>query len=109
MTGYYQRKVHVAWATIFPGVPCPGSSSDTPLSPGVLDEVTGFHFRSVVFDTFGGCSDSTNEFIMSFSKKVADRQGTTPKHVFNRVSGRLCYSIWKFNAQAVIIRRPKSV
>ena len=105
----YLRKVRAAWKIAFPGVPCPGSSSEAPLPPGGLEEVTGIRFRAAVFDTFGGCSDGTTELLMSYAKRVADRQGTTPKRVYDRVYGRLSYSIWSSNAQAVILRRPKSV
>ena len=105
----YIRKVRAARKLAFPGVPCPGYSPEAPLPPGGLEEVTGFRFRAAVFDIFGGCSDDTTELLMSYAKRVADRQGTTPKRVHDRVYGRLSYSIWSSNAQAVILRRPKSV
>ena len=105
----YLQKVRAAWKLAFPGAPCPGSSPEAPLPPGGLEELTGLRFRAAVFDTFGGCSDETTELLMSYAKRVADRQGTTPKRVYDRVYSRLSYSIWSSNAQAVILRRPKSV
>ena len=105
----YIRKVRAAWKIAFPGVPCPGSSPEAPLPPGGLEEVTGLQFRAAVFETFGGCSDGTTELLMSYAKRVADRQGTTPKRVYDHVYGRLSYSIWSSNAQAVILLRTKSV
>ena len=107
--GAYRRKVRNAWKLAFPSVPCPGSEPAAPLPPGGLEEVTGFRFRAAVFDTFGGCSDDTTELLMSYAKRVADRQGSSAKRVFDRVYGRLSYNIWSSNAQAVILRRPKSV
>ena len=91
--GEYRRKVRNAWKLAFPSVPCPGSEPAAPLPPGGLAEVTGFRFRAAVFDTFGGCSGETTELLMSYAKRVADRQGTTTKRVFDRVYGRLSYSI----------------
>lgn len=44
---------------------------------------TRFHFRIAIFDTFGGLSESANELLRSYTKRVADRQGTT----LNRVLG----------------------
>ena len=100
--------MRTAWEIAFPGVLCPGSSPEEPLPPGGLEEVTGFRFRAAIFDTFGGCSDETTELLMSYAKRFADRQGTTPKLVYDRVYSRLGYSIWSSNAQAVILRRPRS-
>lgn len=57
--GKYRHKVLSAWALAFPEVPCPGSDPDSHFSPGGLDEVTDFYFRSAFFGAFGGCSEST--------------------------------------------------
>ena len=88
----YIRKVRATWKIAFPGVPCPGSSPEAPLPPGGPEEVTGFRFRAAGFDTFASCSDETTDLLMSYAKRVADRQGTTPKGVYDRVYGRLSYS-----------------
>ena len=87
--GEYRRKVRNAWKLAVSSVSCPGSGRAAPWPPGGLAEVTGFRFRAAVCDAFGGCSDDTTEVLMSFANRVADRQGTTTKRVFDRVYGRL--------------------
>ena len=79
------------------------------MPPGVVTEVTGFTFKPAIFDTFGGCSEGTEGLIMELAKQVAAREGRKPKGLFNRVYGRLSYCIWSFNAQAVILRRPRII
>ena len=91
--GEYRRKVRNAWKLAVSSVSCPGSGRAVPWPPGGLAEGTGFRFRAAVFDTFGGCCGDTTEVLMSYANRVADRQGTTTKRVFDRVNGRLRYSI----------------
>ena len=79
------------------------------MPPGGMTEVSGFTFKPAIFDTFGGCSEGTEELIMDYAKQVAAREGRKPKGVYNRVYGRFSYCIWSFNAQAVILRPPRII
>ena len=105
----YRNKVVVAWKAAYPTVPLPGSHPAAPLPPGGPPEVTGFVFKPAIFDTFGGCSDDTEALIAVYTKLVAAREGRKTKGVFNRVYGRFSYCIWSCNAQAVILRRPRTL
>ena len=75
----YHRKVVHARDSTHPNVPLPGSHPSSPMPAGGLEEITGFKFRPAVFDTFGGCSEDTRFLIMEFAKRVAARQGKSPK------------------------------
>lgn len=79
------------------------------MPPGCVEEVTGFIFIPTIFDSFGGRLEETTSLIMVYAKQVAARQGSLPKGVFNSLYGRFSYCIWIFNAQEVILRRPKAV
>lgn len=101
---YYRLKVRAAWKRAVPGIPYPGSDPGAPLPPGGLDETTGFQLRGAVFEKFGDCFEGCFEgmadlfLFMSYAKRVADRQGSLPKRVFDRAYGRLSYCIWSSNA-----------
>ena len=105
----FRKKVVDAWKMAHPTTPLPGSHPDAPMPQGGLAEVTGFRFRPAIFDTFGGCSEGTAELIMDHAKLVAAREGRKPMGVFKRVYGRFSFCIWSFNAQAVILRRPRTI
>lgn len=101
--------VQMKWTATHPGVDFP-----TEMPTGGFRALIGFDFSPAVFDTFGGgCSEDTAALFMSYATRVASRQRTNAKRVYNRVrvykKKKISYCIWSASAQAVILRRPKSI
>ena len=65
----------------------------------------GFEGRSALL--YG--SVDTAAILLGYAKRVAVKHGSSANRIYNRVYKKLSYSIWSSNAQAVILRRPKSV
>lgn len=75
----YHIKVAQAWDFSHPNTPLPRAHPNVPNPDGGLDEVTGFHFKPSIFDSFGGCSNDTEHPIVDYAKCIAARKGRMAK------------------------------
>lgn len=73
----------VTWKASHAGVDMPGQQGGQRMPPDGLAALLGFVFTAAVFGTFGGCSDGTAHLLFSYAKRVALKQGSNAKRIYN--------------------------